>query len=294
MKGAVISGATGMVGVALARLLLQRGFFVVLLIRQSSIIQGSIDIGNGNLRIIDSSMEDYHGIDVKVPGVEFDFFFHLAWAGTFGDKRNDARLQEENVSYMFDAMDLAKRTGCRRFVGLGSQAEYGPRNSLIREEDSVSPSTGYGLAKYQAGRLGKIYARQIGIGFCWGRLFSAYGPFGNRDSVLNYVASCLKEGKSPKLGACEQIWDFIHVDDVANALLLIAEKGRTGETYNIASGDQRKLKEFIEVLRRRINPSIQVSYDLANRSDVNLIVSTRKLKEDTGFVCQCSFEDYQP
>lgn len=294
MRGAVISGATGMVGVALTRLLLQRGFFVVLLIRKKSIIPGSIDIGKENLGIIDCSMEDYHGIYVKVPGVEFDSFFHLAWAGTFGDKRNDARLQEENVSYMLDAMDLAKRTGCRRFVGLGSQAEYGPRDSLIREEDSVSPSTGYGLAKYQAGRLGKLYARQIGIEFCWGRLFSTYGPFGNMDSVLNYVASCLKEGKSPKLGACEQIWDFIHVDDVADALLLIAEKGRNGETYNIASGDQRKLKEFIEVLRRRINPSIQVSYDQDKGSDVNLIASTRKLKEDTGFVCQCGFEDYQP
>lgn len=290
MKGAIISGATGMVGVALTNLLLEKGFFVVLLIRSKSIKPGSIDIKDRNIHVVDCSLADYRNTVIDIPGVDFDCFFHLAWAGTFGSGRDDARLQNGNVTYTLDAMDLAGRSGCRKFVGLGSQAEYGPRNTLIREDDPVNPVTGYGIAKYQAERLGRIYARQIGLEFCWGRLFSAYGPYGNRDSVLNYVISSLQNGESPKLGACDQIWDFIHVDDVADALYRIAEKGRDGETYNIASGEPRMLKDFIETVRGKVNPSIAISYDSKKKNDVNLIASIQKLKDDTGFVCRHKFD----
>lgn len=58
-------------------------------------------------------------------------------------------------------------------------------------------------------------------------------------------------GEKPSLSGCEQIWDFLYVDDAAKALLLLAEKGKDGEIYNVSSGSATTLKEYVEIIRKK-------------------------------------------
>ena len=65
----------------------------------------------------------------KTDDREYDVFYHLAWSGTSGPGRNDVELQDKNVQYALDAVECAKRFGCKKFIGVGSQAEYGRVNN---------------------------------------------------------------------------------------------------------------------------------------------------------------------
>ena len=289
--GVLVSGASGMVGIALVRYLLDKGYSVVALVREGSVSRLKALVGDPDLSVVPCSMDGYSKLVLKYGDVEFETFYHLAWAGTFGPEREDSELQIRNISSTIDAIRLAHRTGCRTFVGVGSQAEYGIRKDRITEDDPVDPVTGYGIAKYASGKLGKTEAERLGLKFCWARLFSAYGPHGIRQSVLNYTIDSLKAGKSPELGSCTQIWNFVHVDDVASALCSVSRYGKDGKTYNIASATQRRLKDYIEVIHRLLCPDVPIHYD-STKQGYDLIVKPEALMEDTGWKEEVEFDSY--
>lgn len=291
MKGVIVSGASGMIGISLINYLLKKNLFVVALVRKCSIVKLSSIINSPNLDIISCDMDEYSKLDICYNDILFDTFFHLAWAGTFGLQRNDSKLQLSNITNTMDAIRLAYRAGCKSFVGVGSQAEYGIRNDSITESDPVNPLTGYGIAKYAAGKLGFLEAKKYGMNFYWTRLFSAYGPYGIKQSVLNYVIDSLRNGESPKLGSCNQIWNFIHVDDVSSALYFISRFGISGKNYNIASNKQRKLKDYIEVIHKMIAPDIPILFD-SNKQGYNLIVKPTALMDDTGWKENVDFDAF--
>ena len=123
IKNVIISGATGAIGTALTALCLSKGMKVLILTRPDS---------KRNERIPDDPLVtvikcDFSNLDKlkNTTGIEWDCFFHFAWAGTSGPGRNDMTLQTENIRTALSAVSLAKRFGCKKFVGAGSQAEYG-------------------------------------------------------------------------------------------------------------------------------------------------------------------------
>ena len=99
IKNVIISGATGAIGIALITHCLSRNIKVMVLTRADS---------KRNDRIPDDprviiKICDYSNLDMTEDntGIEWDCFFHLAWAGTSGSGRNDIVLQTENIDYTF-------------------------------------------------------------------------------------------------------------------------------------------------------------------------------------------------
>lgn len=86
-------------------------------------------------------------------------------------------LQNYNVIYALDAVELAHCCGCRTFVGAGSQAEYGRFEGKLRPDTPAFPENGYGMAKLCAGEMTRIQAHKYGIKHIWARILSVYGPY---------------------------------------------------------------------------------------------------------------------
>ena len=123
MKSAVITGGTGMLGLALVRLLISKNIKVLMLIRPNSRKTDNIP-KSPLVNTIECDLKDLP--NAPIPDDEkYDAFFHFGWEGTYGDARNDMYLQNKNIQNTIDAVQLASKLGCSVFLGAGSQAEYG-------------------------------------------------------------------------------------------------------------------------------------------------------------------------
>lgn len=292
MKSAIITGATGMIGRALLCCLLRENVEVAVLVREGSSRRRFLP-NDKRVRIIDCDLSRLSEIDGKTEG-GYDVFFHLGWAGTFGDARNDMFLQNKNVEYTLEAVKLAHRLGCRTFVGAGSQAEYGRVDGQkLTPVTPAFPENGYGIAKLCAGQMSRIMAQNDGMKHIWFRILSVYGPYDGEQTMVMSSIGCMLKGESPEYTPAGQLWDYLYCDDAARALYTAAENGRDGAVYCLGSGEARPLREYIEIIRDKINPSVELKFaakQYAARQVMYLCADISDLYEDTGFMPQYTFQ----
>ena len=292
MKKAVITGATGMIGATLCRNLLQKGIEVLAVIRPNSSKRWQLPVSDG-LQIMEADLSDLKAVGEKIAD-SYDLFFHLGWSGTYGASRDDMYMQNQNVRYTLDAVELAHHLGCSVFVGAGSQAEYGRREGKLAPDTPAFPENGYGMAKLCAGQMSRILCKKYGIRHEWTRILSVYGPFDGAQTMIMSGIRTLLEGGIPQYTKGEQMWDYLYSEDAAEALALIGEKGRDGQVYCIGSGQARPLYEYITELRNAVNPDAKIelgAIPYAPGQVMYLCADICNLTEDTGFMPRVSFKE---
>lgn len=291
IKRAIISGATGTIGTALTQLLIDQGSEVLILTRSDS---------ERNHRIskhpLVQVMEcDYDRLDEleNHTGKEWDCFFHFAWAGAAGGGRNDMFLQNRNVNIALKAVKMAHRFGCCKFVGAGSQAEYGRSNEKLTARTPTFPEMGYGYAKLCAGMMTRDYAHQLGMEHNWLRVLSIYGLHDGVNSLIAQTILSFKAGVSPDFTKGEQIWDYVYSKDAATAFLCTAENGKDGKVYVLGSGEERPLADYLRAIRDIIAPNLELKIGTrpyGKNQIMYLAGDVRELTADTGYRPQYSFE----
>lgn len=256
MKRAIVTGATGAIGTALIQELISNNIEVLVLCREGS--PRNKQIPKHNLVTLKYCSLDRLEFLNNDTGKEYDVFYHLAWDGTTGVSRNDMYLQNQNVKYSLDAVDCAKRFGCKKFIGAGSQAEYGRVEGILKPEMPTFPETGYGIAKLCAGQMTREQAHQLGIKHNWVRILSVYGPNDGKQSMVMSTIEKLKNNEIPKFTKGEQMWDYLYSEDAARAFRLIGEQGIDGKVYVLGSGNARPLAEYIKEIRDIVNTNCEI------------------------------------
>ena len=285
MKKVVVTGAAGFTGCNLVEELLARDYCVIAVVRPNSAHNGRLK-QSSRLNVIPLDFSEYHRLPELVEN-QCDVFFHLTWSGG----RNDFHQQYQPVQWTLKALEAAAELGCRRFICTGSQAEYGRHEGIITENTLPNPVTAYGAAKLATCHLTKLLAKQSGVEWIWGRIFSTYGKYEPHGRMLPDLIRALREGKSFSLTSATQDWDYLYSKDAAEALIALAEHGIDGEIYNVANGDYRPLKTFTEEIRRIVAPNIALNYGDVNEGACSLRPSVEKIKRDTGWSAQTEFGD---
>ena len=300
MKNVIITGATGVIGMALIQKCIEEGTKVTVLANPGSRRLSRIP-DNALVNVIFCGLNEYSSADAGSLGLDnialndgFDAFFHLSWGGTFGEARNNMELQRSNEEYTMDALRLASRLGCRCFVGAGSQAEYGRVEGVLSADTPCNPENGYGICKLSAGIRSRELAAELGIRHCWTRVLSIYGPYDGDNTMITSTVNKLLHGDKPSLTKGEQMWDYLYASDAANALYLVGKSGRNGGIYPIGSGKARLLREYIEIMRDAVDPTLPLGIGEILYSDkqvMYLCADISELKRDTGFEPKIDFED---
>ena len=293
MKSVLVTGATGAVGQALVRKCLEEQVGVTAVCRPDSPRAGSLP-ESSLVETVFCDLGKLAELPRILEGRSFDVFYHLAWAGTFGGSRQDLKSQWENIGWTLDAVDAARALGCRRFIGAGSQAEYGRNRGPLKADTPVFPENGYGAAKLCAGQLSRLRCEQLGMDHIWTRILSVYGPFDGKDTLIMYAIRTLLKGEVPALSAGEQVWDYLYSEDAGEALFLLGDKGISGKTYPLGSGQGRPLKEYIMELRDQIDPQADLGFGkipYGPEQVMHLCADLSELTEDTGFACRVPFRE---
>ena len=292
MKKIIITGPTGAIGMALIQKCITENIEATVICHRGSGRIAQIPVSD-KIKVIECNLDELKTLPEILTGT-YDVFFHLAWACTAGEGRNDVHAQSGNIRFTLDAAEAAKKLGCECFVGAGSQAEYGRFEGKLSSRVPAFPENGYGIAKLCAGQLSRIRCSQLGIRHIWFRILSVYGEYdGEQTRIMSSIRKMLA-GQSPEYTPAEQIWDYLYSADAAEALFLAAKQGRDGAVYCLGSGQARPLKEYIEIMRDEIQPGLLLKLGAkpyAPKQVMYLCADISELRKDTGFEPQYSFEE---
>lgn len=280
-----------MIGVALIEECLRHDIEIYAVVRSSSGKAGRLPLSE-KIHLTDCSLEDLSDLPGRIPG-GCDTFYHIAWGNTGEARNKSTELQSRNIFYTLQAVRAAAELGCRRFIGAGSQAEYGPMDvEKISPDSPVNPSTPYGASKLAAGHLAGMLCRELGMECIWPRIFSVYGKY---EKETTMVASGLRKmlaGEPTEFTPAMQRWDYLYSRDAGRAFYLIGEKGKGGSVYCVGSGQARTLKEYIEemaALTGAGKPGIGAK-PYPPGAVMNLCADIGTLTGDTGFIPEYTFE----
>ncbi len=292
IRRAIVTGATGAVGMALLSELIREGIATTVLCRKDSPRSARIP-DHPLIEKVDCSLSELNTLTFSEEK-RFDVFFHFAWEGTTGASRNDMPMQNRNVAHTLDAVSLAHRLGCHTFIGAGSQAEYGRVEGKLTAETPAFPENGYGIAKLSAGQMSRVMCDGLGLRHIWVRILSVYGPYDTPNSMVMSTVRKLVAGEKPSFTAGEQIWDYLYSGDAARAMVALARSGKHGQIYCLGSGDPKPLKEYIMKIRDTVSPEALLGLGdvpYAPKQVMYLCADITDLTADTGFVPKTSFEE---
>ena len=287
-----VTGASGFLGSWLVRQLLEDGYSVTVLMRGEP-QPGRAGDWLDRVRIVRVSLEDAGSLRDKLADETIDVFFHLAWFGVTAEFRNSTEQISTNVVGCLRLWELARDMGCKHWIGLGSQAEYGPYDEVLNEDLPARPTTAYGTAKLACRMLTGKMSEMAGMRHTWVRLLAVYGPGDDPGHLIPTVIQSLRAGKKPALTSGEQQWDYLYIEDAAKALCSIAESRATG-TFNLSSGASVRIRDMVERIRDFVDPSLPLGFgEVPYRPDqvMHLKAEISRLHSATGWAPHTSLEE---
>lgn len=259
IRRALVTGATGFVGSHLCRALVRDGVRVAVLARPSADRARVADIAS-ELEWIEVDLKALKGAADRIRGAAPDVVFHLAWYGVANSHRNDPAQISENVAGSLDLAQLAAEAGCRAWVGMGSQAEYGLHDAVITEATPARPVTCYGATKLAVSLLAEQLCRAGNLRFVWLRLFACYGPDDWEHWLIPSVVRTLLRAERPALTEGAQRWDYLYIDDVVRAVIAVADADHASGVFNLSSGEAVRVRDIAERIRDLIDPRLSLGF----------------------------------
>jgi GDP-4-dehydro-6-deoxy-D-mannose reductase len=292
----LITGVTGFAGGHLAEALLARGEAVVGVSRRADWPQGWGHLaGAVELRACD--VADGAAVEVVLRAVRPERIYHLAgYAQTARSFQEPDAAWAGNLGATRALYEAVERWGGRpRVLFVGSGLVYGEADESCRlfdEECPLRPTSPYAASKAAADLVSYQFARAPGLDIVRARPFNHIGPgqspgFAVPDFCRQVAAITL--GRAPPVletGDLEPRRDLTDVRDVVRAYILLAEHGRTGEAYNVGTGQTFAMREVVERLVALSGVTVEVRQrpDLVRAADAAAICADAgKLRRETGW-----------
>ena len=265
----LVTGATGFIGRTVIDRLVAAGWNVRALHRGTSEISAEtgvhwVNADLNNIDLLEESMQDE------------DVVIHLAGVGSPSWGIDQAELLfHTNVVGTLNVVEAAKRTGVKRIVSTSSASIYGNVDSDAIDETTVpAPSTSYGLSKLAQEDALKLASRTSGIETVSLRLFNVYGPgedmSDSNRKLIPTIARNIRAGNAITVfGDGRQTRDFVHVDDVAEAIVTSASVPlSTSDVINIGTGVGTSILEVIETVAANLQTVANLQYKPARPGEV--------------------------
>jgi nucleoside-diphosphate-sugar epimerase len=253
-----ITGASGFVGAATVGIALDAGHEVAAPVRPGSPAPRLAPF-DGRYRRLPLDLRDAAGVTTAMAEFQPDAVLHLAWSGVENSARFERRQVSDNIETACVLTEAAAASGARAFIGVGSQGEYGAASEM--SEDSLPrPTSLYGAAKVAALFLTRQLAGQAGLRHAWLRLFSTYGPNDNDGWLIPMLISEMLAGRRPRTTLGTQKWDWLHVDDVARAIVSVAATPTAEGVFNVGSGHAVPVRWAVERIRDLAAPGMELKF----------------------------------
>ena len=199
-----------------------------------------------------------------------------------------------NYVGVHNLLEKARQARLSRFLQISTDEVYGSTmTGSFHEESPLRPNSPYSASKAAADLLVRSYYVTYGLPVLLVRSSNNYGPFQFPEKLISLFVTNLIEGKKvPLYAKGENVRDWIFVEDNCRAIDLVLEKGREGEIYNIAGGQEKTNLELTHAILRIFSKGDDSINYVADRPghDFRYSIDSSKLR-DLGFAAQYTFEE---
>lgn len=239
---ALVTGATGFVGSAVAKRLQKENFEIRAMVRDPSKLAA---VGLAGVDVAVGDITDKSAVAKACDGCDIVYSI----AGTFREPDlSDARYREINVDAVRHMLDGAHAAGIKRVVHCSTVGIHGNVIGPPATEDNpIVPDGIYEITKAEGDRVAREYGQELGLEVVVIRPTPIYGPGDTRLLKLFKMAS-----KDPMimLGDGTAGYHLVHIDDLAEAFLRAGQaEDVAGEAFIIGGPERPSLNEMITTLR---------------------------------------------
>jgi UDP-glucose 4-epimerase len=289
----LVTGGAGFVGSHLVKRLLQLGSKIGVLDNLSSGSRSNIP--EGSVEFVEGDVRDVGLVERLVQ--KTDLVFHLAefipdtksaGPGHVVKYSVEHPLQEFEVSCTGTLNVLeACRKNDKGIVFTSTAAVYGQcETGRVREDAPINPLSPYGASKACAEMYVRLYWKVYNLPTRVARLFNVYGPGQHKYLMYDTLAKIeTHPAKLEVLGSGMEERDFIYVDDVVDALLLLADReGIDGECFNVGAGTGTSVKRTVELILETLGEQIPLTFTQKSwKGDVSRLVAYTSKISQIGF-----------
>ncbi len=253
-KTAIVTGGAGFIGSHMVDLLLARDFKVRVIDnlvggREQNIAQHK---GNPDFVLERADIRDYEPGAALFQGA--DYVIHFAGIGDIVPSiERPTEYISTNVLGTVRMLECARHVGVKQFVYAASSSCYGLARTPTREDHPIVPQYPYALSKYQGEQAAFHWHQVYKLPVNSIRIFNAYGTRSRTSGAYGAVFGVfLKQKLAGKpltvVGDGTQTRDFLYVTDIAEAFLLAAETGKSGQVWNLGAGNPQPVNRLVELL----------------------------------------------
>jgi len=295
VKTVLVTGGCGFIGTNLIKRLVEQGYQIKVLDNLSVGKVGNLArltcgcSQNTAIDLITGDIMDKKAVRDAVDGA--NAVVHLAaFTGVAISLENPEEAWDVNVNGTLNLLEACRLNNVDRFVFASSNAAVGAQIPPVDENQVPHPVSPYGASKLAGEALCTAYHHSFNLKTTSLRFANCYGPHSrHKQSVIPTLMKLVEAGQPFTIyGDGNQTRDFIHVDDVCNAILLVlklkASDVNWGEVYQIATGTETSINELVEITRETTGVDFEVTHNPARNGEVTRLYSDiSKARATLGF-----------
>jgi UDP-glucose 4-epimerase len=262
----LVTGGAGFIGSHIVDLLLDNGYEVIVVDNLST---GKIS--NLNPKAV------FYEIDIRSPELEkvfnnhkIEYVFHEAAQASVVVSMN-APMDDMsiNIAGSVNLLSLSKKYNIKKFIAASTAAVYGmPEYLPVDEKHRTDLLSFYGLSKYTM----ENYIKTFGIDYIIFRYSNVYGPrqdcLGEAGVVAIFIDKLTKGLPVEIYGDGEQTRDFVFVEDVARANLMVLQSEIKNKLLNISTNNSISVNELFDIIKDSCNSSSEKIYKEERAGDI--------------------------
>ena len=266
-KTVFFTGGAGFIGMHVIPLLLERDYKIRLFDNMSRGDRDKVNelVKTGNVELIEKDVRYGGAVREAIRGCT-----HAIHFATVSINKSIADPHESidiNMTGNHNVFAAAADEGVKRLVFASTASVYGdPKRLPMHEDDELRPLTSYCITKRAGEDLLGFYQRQKGLSWNALRFFNVYGPGQKIEayytSVINHFIQRLRNGQPPIIdGKGEQSMDFVHVHDLARAVVLALESEQANLPINIGTGVDTSIAQLAKILIDAVGVDVEPQFN---------------------------------
>lgn len=263
----VVTGGCGFVGKEVVKQLLEKGYFVLVVDNFSN----SIPLNESDsLKVINHDLTNPEGLLKIFKGAQFCIHLAARVGGICYMNSSESEILRDDILIDTNTISAVSNLNIK-LVYASTIIVYDQSKVIPYREDQKSippPKSDYGFSKLIGERLCQSYAKGMGLEFAIARVSNIYGINSNNipkeklHVIPDLIRKISKKGKLQLIGGGRQTRAFIHVSDVASALILLMEsQNANGEIFNVASDEKYQILELAKIIWRLLGRTEDFSVD---------------------------------